>query len=72
MSNEERFEKLSIRIYYLRKIHGLTQKELAEKAGISVHVLRNIEKPDVKGHTTITTLFNIADALGIEASELLA
>ncbi len=72
MKNEEWYKKLCINIFYWRKKLGLTQKELAEKAGVSVYVLRNIENPDTKGSASITTLFNIADALGIEASVLLS
>lgn len=71
MHNEERYKKLCVNIYYWRKKRGFTQKELAEKAGVSVYVLRSFEKPDEKRSVSIDNLFNIADALGIDASELL-
>lgn len=71
MKNEERYKKLSVNVFYWRKKRGLTQKELAEKAGVSVYVLRSIERPDTKGSVSIINLFNIADALGVEASELI-
>ena len=71
MHNEERYKKLCVNIYYWRKKRGLTQKELAEKAGVNVYVLRSFEKPDEKRSVSINNLFNIADALGIDASELL-
>ncbi|MHB8073195.1 helix-turn-helix domain-containing protein [Desulfosporosinus fructosivorans] len=53
----------------LRRSKGLTQGELAEKAGISIHYLSRIEggncpSPHVK------TLSRIAYALGIRISEL--
>lgn len=70
MKNEERYKKLSVNVFYWRKKRGLTQKELAEKAGVSVYVLRSIERPDTKRSVSIINLFNIADALGVEASEL--
>ena len=71
MKNEERYKKLSVNVFYWRKKRGLTQKELAEKAGVSVYVLRNIERSDTKGNASIISLFNIADALVVEASELI-
>ena len=71
MHNEERYKKLCVNIYYWRKTRGLTQKELAEKAGVNVYVLRSFEKPDEKRSVSINNLFNIDDALGIDASELL-
>ena len=57
MKNEERYKKLSVNVFYWRKKRGLTQKELAEKAGVSVYVLRSIERPDTKGSVSIINLF---------------
>ncbi len=53
----------------LRQAKNLTQKELAEKAGISTHYLSRIEggtcpRPHVK------SLSRIAETLGVEVREL--
>jgi transcriptional regulator with XRE-family HTH domain len=47
----------------------LTQEELAERAGLSARYLGAIERADVSASVTI--LGQIADALGVEPSELL-
>lgn len=47
----------------------LTQEELAERAGLSARYLGAVERGDVSA--SVTVLGQIADALGIEPSELL-
>jgi transcriptional regulator with XRE-family HTH domain len=55
---------LAIALYYAREAAGLSQRELAERAGIPPRALRSIEKA---GRTPkLTTLWRLADALGIE------
>ena len=46
----------------------LTQEELAESAGLSARYLGAIERGDVSA--SVTVLGRIADALGVEPSEL--
>src|SRR3989338_8804998 len=66
-------EKIGQRIRQIRLERGLTQKDLAEKAGIfDVGELERGRK--VKGgvvNPRLETLFKIAAALGIELDELL-
>ena len=48
---------------------GMTQEELAEKAGVGVLTIISLERgkrPNVR----ITTLFKIADALGVDVEYL--
>lgn len=47
----------------------LTQEELAERAGVSSRYVGAIERADVSA--SVTVLGQIADALGVEPSELL-
>lgn len=54
------------RIKEICKVRGLTQKELAEKIGISPVGLAKA----LAGNTTLQTLNKIADALGVPVSEL--
>lgn len=66
-----RFVALGLTIASLRKIQGLPQEELAEKAEISRSHLSAIEAPNIVRSFSVEVLFNIADALHIQAGELL-
>ena len=61
--------KVGENILYWRKIKGLKQETLAEKIGISVTALSNIENGVSKPN--IERIEDIADALEIEVSQLL-
>lgn len=69
-SHDEYYKQLAFNIGYYRKKIGLTQLQLAEKAGISRTHMSNIEAPNVPTPFSSTALFNIADALGVELVEL--
>jgi len=56
------------KIAKLRQAQSLTQKELAERAGISIGYLSRIEEGAKKPH--FKTLSRIAFALGVKISEL--
>lgn len=61
------YKKLGERIEYLRKEKGLTQEELAEKAGLHRAYFWDIEQGK---NISIKTAYNIARALGIKLSKL--
>lgn len=63
---EEYYRQLAFNISYYRWKSGLTQLQLAEKAGISRTHMSNIEAPNVPTPFSSTALFRIADALGVE------
>ncbi|MDD3339894.1 MAG: helix-turn-helix transcriptional regulator [Lachnospiraceae bacterium] len=71
---ENNFEKslrlLGLTIAYQRKLKGLSQIDLAEKANISRTHISNIEAPNGKTSVSLRTLFAIADALDISLYEL--
>ena len=54
---------LGMQITELRKSHGLTQKELAVRAGLRPQNVARLENPNYVGHT-IGSLIRIAEALG--------
>ena len=54
-----------------RKNAGLTQEQLAEKAGISRPHMCAIEAPNLCRPISLELLFNLADALGVEPYKLL-
>lgn len=69
--NKDKYVELGLNIAFYRKHAGLTQDELAERAGISRSHLSAIEAPNVVRPFSLEILFNIATALGIKASSLL-
>lgn len=69
--NKDKYVELGLNIAFYRKHAGLTQEELAERAGISRSHLSAIEAPNVIRPFSLEILFNIATALGIKASSLL-
>ena len=62
---------LGLKIGYIRRKRGMTQEQLAEKAGMSMGFLSQIEAPNMAVGISLTTLFSLADALGVSASSLL-
>ncbi len=69
--NSDRFIQLGISIAMLRKLKGLSQEELAEKAGISRSLLSYIEAPGMAKAFSLEVFFDIADALEMDPVELM-
>ena len=69
--NRDRFIQLGIAISTLRKMRGMSQEQLAERAGISRSHLSVIEAPGMIRAFSMEMFFNIADALEISPVELL-
>ena len=69
--NRDRLIQLGIVIAALRKMRGLSQEQLAEKANISRSFLSSIEAPGIVRPFSLEVFFNIADALEIEPADLL-
>ena len=59
------------RIKYIRSLRGLTQKELANRAHMSVSALQRIEYGERKvENLSLKTALALADALGVDVEEL--
>ena len=69
--NRDRLIQLGIVIAALRKMRGLSQEQLAEKANISRSFLSSIEAPGIVRPFSLEVFYNIADALEIEPADLL-
>lgn len=69
--NRDRFIQLGIAISALRKIRGLSQEQLAEKADMSRSHLSAIEAPGMVRGMSMEIFFNIADALDVDPAELI-
>ncbi|MCI8553460.1 MAG: helix-turn-helix transcriptional regulator [Clostridiales bacterium] len=69
--NRDRFIQLGIAIASLRKLRGLSQEMLAEKAHISRSLVSSIEAPGSATGFSMEVFYNIADALGIKPDDLI-
>lgn len=67
----ERYKVLGLKIAYYRKKAGYTQETFAEKIGISVNFLAQVEGTGTTRGVSLETLFKIADVLNIPPSKLL-
>ena len=65
------FNIIRYNIKKLREETGLTQQQLADKAGITMNYLAKIESQKMQRGFTIVILGRIADALNIDIRELL-
>ncbi len=69
--NRDRFIQLGIAISTLRKMRGMSQEELAEKANISRSHLSAIEAPGMVRPFSLDIFYNIADALDVDPADLI-
>lgn len=69
--NRDRFIELGLTIASLRKMQGMSQEQLAERAHISRSHLSSIEAPNIVRPFSLEVLYNLADALGVPAGDLL-
>jgi transcriptional regulator with XRE-family HTH domain len=68
----DRLPPFALRLRELRKRAGLTQDQVAERSGLSVTMVQNLERPSDGGNPRLTTLFALADALGVPPAELVS
>ncbi len=69
--NRDRFIQMGIAISTLRRMRGLSQERLAEKAGISRAHLSYIEAPNLAYSFSLDVFFNLADALEVDPADLI-
>ena len=69
--NRDRFIQLGVAIAALRKLKGMSQDTLAEKAGISRSLVSAIEAPGMANGFSLEVFFDIADALEIDPADLI-
>lgn len=67
----ERYITLGLKIAYYRKKRGYTQENLAEKVGISLNFLAQVEGTGTIRSISLETLFKMADVLQVAPSKLL-
>ena len=69
--NHDRFIQLGIAISTLRRMRGLSQDKLAEKAGIGRSLLSVIEAPGIAKSFSLEVFYDIADALDVDPADLI-
>ena len=69
--NRDRFIQLGITIAALRKMRGMSQEQLADKANVSRSHISSIEAPNIVRPFSLEVFYNIADALEIEPADLI-
>ena len=66
-----RYRNIGLKIAYYRKKKGYTQTELAQRIGMSVAYLGQIERGNRGNSFSLAILYQIADALEIDAGILM-
>lgn len=66
-----RYRNIGLKIAYYRKKKGYTQTELAQRIGMSVAYLGQIERGNRGTSFSLAILYQIADALEIDAGILM-
>ncbi|MCI8404726.1 MAG: helix-turn-helix transcriptional regulator [Clostridia bacterium] len=69
--NRDRFIEIGLVIASIRKMKGLSQEQLAARAGISRSHLSAIEAPNIVRSFSLEVLYNIADALNVNPGDLI-
>ena len=69
--NRDRYIQLGIAISTLRKMRGLSQEQLAERANVRRSHISSIEAPGIARPFSLEVFFNIADALEIDPADLI-
>ena len=60
------------KLEWSRRMAGMTQTELAQKSGVNIRQIQRVELGEAEaGNLTAKNLLTIADALGVDARELL-
>lgn len=67
----DKYTEIGYNIAYYRKHANLTQEQLAELVGISHAHISAIEAPNVNRNLSVELIFDIAEALHIDAYKLL-
>lgn len=71
MKDDKRYIQIGLKIAYYRKLHGMSQEELAEKIGLNPKYLSRIETPSFVQAISLKTLFAIADIFDVAPSKFL-
>ena len=68
---ELEYKQIGLKVAYYRKMQNLTQEQLAERLGVSVSYIGQIEAPGIYKPIRLTTLLRIAKALATPPNKFL-
>lgn len=68
--HKDKYIRVGLNIALQRKLHKMTQIQLAEAANISRTHMSNIEAPNMVTPVSLEVIFDIADAIGIKPEVL--
>lgn len=69
--HSEKYRLIGKAISEYRQSRGITQKELADKIGVSLSYISKIEAPNSKKSFSLEILLDIADELNVSIHDLL-
>ena len=69
--NEEQLLRIAAKITYYRKLHGMTQKDLAKMVGITVSYLSRLERGKNPTGGSLCVMIKIADVLGVKIQNII-
>ena len=69
--NRDKLIQIGATVSTLRRIRGMSQEQLAEKANVSRSFISAIEAPNMVKNFSLNILFDLAEALDVEAYDLL-
>ncbi|MDD4796880.1 MAG: helix-turn-helix transcriptional regulator [Eubacteriales bacterium] len=70
-ANDRRYIRIGLKIAYYRKLHGMTQEQLAERVGLSPGYLSQVETPTFVQPISLKTLFAVADLFHVPPAKFL-
>ncbi len=68
---ELEYKQIGLKVAYYRKMQNLTQEQLAERLGVAVSYIGQIEAPGIYKPISLTTLLRIAKALSTPPNKFL-
>jgi len=75
MLNENEYKgillDIGIKIGYYRRKAGMTQAELAERTGLTLSYISQLESPNLPYCPSVKSIFTIAKVLGIKAAKII-
>ncbi|UQZ88274.1 XRE family transcriptional regulator [Deltaproteobacteria bacterium Smac51] len=69
--NDKRYIWIGLKVAYYRKMHGLTQEQLADQINLSARYISTIESISIVQPISLKTLFAIADTFGVPPKKFL-
>ncbi|WP_304051883.1 helix-turn-helix transcriptional regulator [Megamonas hypermegale] len=69
--NEEQLLRIAAKITYYRKLHGMTQEDLAKMVGITVSYLSRLERGKNPTGGSLCVMIKIADVLGVKIQNII-